>query len=58
MTHTLYLQHFDFVIIFTMKTLSEKHDWRKARIAKSKDFFCILIAYVGFKKHAKKTKLF
>lgn len=52
-TYILYLQHFDFVMIFTMKTLSEKHDWMKARIAKSKDVFFIFIANVGFKKKCK-----
>lgn len=40
-------------MIFTMKTLSEKQDWMKARIAKSKDVFFIFIANVGLKKNAK-----
>lgn len=56
-TYTLYLQNFDFVIIFFMKTLSEKHDWRKARIAKSKDFcFVFSLQMWDLKKKCKKTK--
>lgn len=53
--YTLYLQNFDFVIIFFMKTLSEKHDWRKATIAKSKDFcFVFSLQMWDLKKNAKK----
>lgn len=46
-------------MIFTMKTLSEKHDWMKARIAKSKDFFFLFsLQMLDLKKMQNKAKLF